>query len=57
MRDIQERRPKLGMDAFEFHPQIGAQFGIERGQGFVHQIDARVANQGAADGHALHLAA
>ena len=36
---IEDRRAKFHLDALQFQPQIGAQFGVERRQRLVHQID------------------
>jgi hypothetical protein len=47
----------VGVDAFQLDPEVGAQFGVEREEGFVHQVDAGVADKRPADGDALHLAA
>ncbi len=57
MGHVEEGRAQIAVDALQLDPQVGAKLGVERGQRFVHQVDARVAHQGPTDGHALHLAA
>ena len=57
VRDIEQRRAELALDALEFDPQVGAQLGVERREGLVHQEDGRVADQRASDRDPLHLAA
>ena len=41
----------------ELQPQVGAELGVERGERLVHQVDGGLADERAADGDALHLAA
>ena len=57
MGHVKEGGAQVGVDALQLDPQVGAQLGVERGERFVHQVDAGVAHQRAADGDALHLAA
>ena len=56
MGHVQKGCAKVLVDSLQLDPKIGAQFGVQRGQRFVHQVDARLAHQCAADGNALHLA-
>ena len=57
MRDVEDGRAKVELDALDLKPQFGAQLGVERGKRLVHQIDGRAADERAADRDALHLAA
>ena len=54
---IEDGRAKFDLDAFQLEPQLGAQFGVERRQRLVHQIDGGIAHQRPPDGDALHLTA
>ena len=57
MRDVENCRAKLPLDALELETHFGTQFGVERGQRLVHQIDGGLAYQCAADRDPLHFAA
>jgi hypothetical protein len=57
MGHIKDRCTELDLNALELEAQFGAQLGIERRERLVHQINRRIAHQGAADRDPLHLAA
>ena len=57
MGDIEDGGAELLLDALQLEAKVGAQLGVERGERLVHQVDRRLAHQGATDGDALHLAA
>ena len=57
MGDEEEGRAELHLQVLELGAQRLAQLGVEVGQRLVHQEDARLAHDGAADRDALHLAA
>ena len=56
MGDIEEGRTKVGLDVLEFNAQVGAKFGVEGTEGFVHQVDGGISDKGTTDRDALHLA-
>ena len=55
--DEQEGRAEIHLQVLQLGAQRLAQLGVERRQRLVHQEDARLAHDGAADRDALHLAA
>ena len=57
VRHIDNRRLQVLMEPLDFGPHLRAQLGVEIGERFVHQEYRGVANEGAAQGHALLLSA
>ncbi len=57
VRYVEDRRAEFDLNSFQFKPHLGAQFGVERGQRLVHEIDGGIANQRTSNRHPLHFAA
>ncbi len=57
MGHVHDGRPEPLMQLLDFDPHLGAQLGVEVGQRLVHQEDGGPADHGAAERHALALAA
>ena len=55
--NVEDGGAEVALDVLELEAHLGAELGVERGERLVHQVDLRLADQGAADGDALHLAA
>ena len=55
--DVDHRRRDLLVQALDLAPHLVAKLGVEIGERLVEEEDLRVANDGAADGDALPLAA
>ena len=54
---VENGRAKLELDPLELETKLRAKLRIQRGERLVHQVDRGIADQRAANGHPLHLAA
>ena len=57
VRHIDDRRLQVLVEALDLRPHLHAQLGVEVGERLVHQEYRGVAHEGAAQSHALLLAA
>ena len=57
MADVEHGNVQVGLQAVQVGQDFGLAFGVQGGQGFVHQQHLRAGGQGAGNGHALAFAA